>query len=191
MSEALEAAQQLAKALEEMVAVHTPQAGDIMVVGCSTSEVRGARIGKDGSMNIGAAFYPVLQAFAQAHDLHLAFQCCEHLNRALVVEKALARERHLVEVMAVPHARAGGSMATTAYYAMDEACLVESIQAGYGIDIGETMIGMHFRPVVVPMRIAQKKVGQARLASAFARPKLIGGERAHYEKEEKENCHEE
>lgn len=183
-------ATELETILNDMVAVRQPEPGDLMVVGCSTSEVQGKRIGKAGSPDIAGALYPVLRAFAEKHNLDLAFQSCEHLNRALVVEKATAKERGLVIVSAVPHARAGGSMAAGAYRAMHSPCLVEAIQAGYGIDIGETMIGMHMRPVVVPMRLPHNKVGEARVNGAFSRPKLIGGERAKYDEPLNQRVHE-
>lgn len=183
-------ATELETILNEMAGVRMPEAGDVMVVGCSTSEIQGKRIGKAGSPDIAGVLYPVLQAFADAHELDLAFQCCEHLNRALVVEKATAKAHGLDLVSAVPHSRAGGSMSAEAYRSMKAPCLVETIRAGYGIDIGETMIGMHMRPVVVPMRLPHNRVGDARVNGAFSRPKLIGGERAVYDEPLNQRVHE-
>ena len=169
--------------LADMVHRQAPEEGDIFVVGCSTSEVQGARIGKSGSPDVANALYPVLKDFAHTHRLLLAFQCCEHLNRALVVDKALARSARLPLVHVVPHPHAGGSMASCAYRRMTAPAVVEDLQqmAGYGIDIGLTMVGMHMRPVVVPMRLPHKTIGDAVVNCAFSRPKLIGGERARYE----------
>lgn len=175
-------AEDLNRVLLDMVQRQAPTSGDIMVVGCSTSEVQGRRIGKSGSPDVASALYPVLADFAQAYQLTLAFQCCEHLNRALVVPHALAKAERLHEVTVVPHPSAGGSMSSHAFRVMPDAVIVEDIDhlAGYGIDIGLTMIGMHMRPVVVPMRLEHKKVGEALVQCAFSRGKLIGGERASY-----------
>lgn len=175
-----ELAQECQAILDDMVARQAPRKGDVFVIGCSTSEILGKHIGKAGSPEVAATIYPVLDAFAKAHELVLAFQCCEHLNRSLVVEREAQMRLGLKEVCSVPHYKAGGSMASHAYRAMQDAVLVESIQAGYGLDIGETMIGMHMRPVVVPMRIAHRSLGEARVNPSFSRPPLIGGLRARY-----------
>ena len=168
--------------LKDMVDRSAPRSGDIFVVGCSTSEVQGRRIGKAGSPAVADVFYPVLGDFAKEYHLRLAFQCCEHLNRALVVSRETAIIENLTEVSVIPHYRAGGSMATCAYRRMRDPLVVEDLghRAGYGIDIGLTMIGMHMRPVAVPMRLAHHTIGDAQVACAFSRPKLIGGERARY-----------
>lgn len=180
MAEIQHIADELETILAEMVERQAPQDDDMFVIGCSTSEVIGKRIGKAGSPDVAAALFPVLRRFAAEHHLHLAFQCCEHLNRALVVERETMRRFGLHEVCAVPHVRAGGSMASHAYRHFTNPVLVESIQAGYGLDIGETMIGMHMRPVAVPMRLAHRSIGEARANPSFSRPRLIGGLRARY-----------
>lgn len=174
--------QDLRNVLADMVEREAPITGDIFIVGCSTSEVQGRRIGKCGSPDVAAALYPVLAEFAETHGLRLAFQCCEHLNRALVVRRKTAVDERLPYVKVVPRPNAGGSMASCAFTTMADPVLVESLNqsAGYGIDIGLTMIGMHMRPVVVPMRLAHKTIGEAVVNCAFSRPKLIGGERAKY-----------
>ena len=180
-------AQELETILQEMVERQAPQDDDIFVIGCSTSEVCGKRIGKAGSPDVAAHLFPVLRRFAQEYHLHLAFQCCEHLNRSLVVERETMRRFGLTEVCAVPHVHAGGSMASHAYRAFTNPVLVESVQAGYGLDIGETMIGMHMRPVAVPMRLAHRSIGESRANPSFSRPRLVGGLRARYTLEDADN----
>lgn len=153
---------------------------DIFIIGCSTSEVAGESIGKAGNREIARAIFEAVWPILQEKGLYLAVQCCEHLNRALVVEKQAAREYGWVQVMAVPHERAGGSMATVAFQNFKDPILVETLEGHAGIDIGDTFIGMHLRPVVVPIRLEIKTIGQAHLTLAKTRPKYIGGERAKY-----------
>lgn len=154
--------------------------GQIIVIGCSTSEVRGSRIGKDGNSAIAEALYTAVAPLAAEKGLYLAFQCCEHLNRALVVERDVAEKYDLDEVSVVPYPHAGGSMASWAYRAFSDPVVAETIQAHGGIDIGETLIGMHLKRVAVPLRLENRQIGQARVNAAFTRPKLIGGMRAKY-----------
>lgn len=156
------------------------KAGQIIVIGCSTSEVRGSRIGKDGNSAIAEALYTAVAPLAAEKGLYLAFQCCEHLNRALVVERDVAEKYDLDEVSVVPYPHAGGSMASWAYRAFSDPVVAETIQAHGGIDIGETLIGMHLKRVAVPLRLENRQIGQARVNVAFTRPKLIGGMRAKY-----------
>lgn len=156
------------------------KAGQIIVIGCSTSEVRGSRIGKDGNSAIAEALYTAVAPLAAEKGLYLAFQCCEHLNRALVVERDAAEKYNLDEVSVVPYPHAGGSMASWAYRAFSDPVVAETIQAHGGIDIGETLIGMHLKRVAVPLRLENRQIGQARVNAAFTRPKLIGGMRAKY-----------
>jgi len=154
---------------------------DILVVGCSTSEVAGVNIGRGGSLSIAEELFDILHSSTEEYGVYLAIQCCEHLNRALVVSAQCARDYRLTEVMVVPHQHAGGAMATTAYRRIKDVCLVETISAHAGVDIGHTLIGMHLRPVAVPVRLDVKSIGQAPLVAAKTRPKLIGGARALYE----------
>lgn len=156
------------------------KAGQIIVIGCSTSEVRGSRIGKDGNSAVAEALYTAVAPLAAEKGLYLAFQCCEHLNRALVVERDAAEKYDLDEVSVVPYPHAGGSMASWAYRAFSDPVVAETIQAHGGIDIGETLIGMHLKRVAVPLRLENRQIGQARVNAAFTRPKLIGGMRAKY-----------
>src|SRR5699024_9661835 len=147
--------------------------GDIFVVGCSTSEVAGERIGTSGSEEIAAVIFEALSALPSKLGIAIAFQCCEHLNRALVVEKETMLRHSLEDVSAIPVPRAGGSMASYAYKHMKNPVVVETIRADSGIDIGETMIGMHLKPVAVPLRFEQRMIGNARVTAARTRPKLI------------------
>ncbi|MEN1967672.1 TIGR01440 family protein [Lentibacillus sp. N15] len=156
--------------------------GNLFVIGCSTSEVAGEHIGTAGSEEIAAIIFDKLRTLKQDEQLQLAFQCCEHLNRALVVERNTMEQYRLEEVSVIPQPSAGGSMASYAYKHMDDPVVVETIQAHAGIDIGETMIGMHLKRVAVPLRFNQRQIGNARLTAARTRPRLIGGERAIYSK---------
>jgi uncharacterized protein (TIGR01440 family) len=157
-------------------------AGQLLVVGCSTSEVIGEKIGTSGTVEVAEMIFRTFRKFQQEIGVQLAFQCCEHLNRALVIEKAVAVERSLDEVTVVPVRTAGGAMATYAFEHFDDAVVVEFLKADAGIDIGHTLIGMHLKHVAVPVRIGQKTVGQAYITLAKTRPKLIGGARAVYER---------
>jgi uncharacterized protein (TIGR01440 family) len=156
----------------------------ILVIGCSTSEVVGERIGTSGTMEVAENLYEVLQAFHIQTGVQLAFQCCEHLNRALVVERETAKQFRLDEVTVTPVRSAGGALATFAYHHLQEPVIVEFIKADAGIDIGDTLIGMHLKHVAVPVRTSIKKIGEAHVVTAKTRPKLIGGPRAIYSVEE-------
>lgn len=152
----------------------------LLVLGCSSSEIIGETIGKGSSMeaaqSVWAGIYPELQK----NGILLAVQCCEHLNRALILERSNAEKFNYEPVNVVPHAHAGGAFATTAYLAMHDPVAVEHIKADAGLDIGGTLIGMHLKHVAVPVRLSLKKIGEANILSAYTRPKYIGGERAHY-----------
>lgn len=155
----------------------------ILVIGTSTSEVKGNEIGTAGSLEISEALYRGFLQFQEQTGVRLAFQCCEHLNRALVVERETAKDERLEEVGVIPVQHAGGSMATYAFGQMQEPVVVETITAHAGIDIGDTLIGMHLKSVAVPVRSAIKTIGAAHVTLARTRPKLIGGERAVYAKQ--------
>ncbi|MBB6283085.1 TIGR01440 family protein [Geobacillus subterraneus] len=154
--------------------------GHIVVIGCSTSEVLGERIGTAGSMDVAAMLFAELEAWRRETGIELAFQCCEHLNRALVVERETARAHGLEVVSVVPVPQAGGAMAAYAYRNLANPVVVEAIRADAGIDIGHTLIGMHLKPVAVPVRVPVKQIGAAHVTLAKTRPKLIGGARAVY-----------
>ncbi len=153
---------------------------DILVLGCSTSEVLGEKIGSNGSLEVADAIIRGILPMLKEQNIHLAVQCCEHLNRALVVEKKVQKEYRLDPVTVIPWYHAGGSIAVKAMEYFEDPVVVEKIQAHAGIDIGQTLIGMHLRPVAVPVRLDIKKIGEANVVFARTRPKLIGGERAHY-----------
>lgn len=156
--------------------------GDLFVVGCSTSEVLGEKIGSHSSMDAAGALFAGINQALQERKIYLAAQCCEHLGRALILEREACTLYGLEEVNVIPQPKAGGSFATTAYKSFDDPVAVETIcqKANAGIDIGGTLIGMHIRPVVVPLRISMKKIGEASIICARRRPKFVGGSRAVY-----------
>lgn len=170
-------------AFEELAETAGFPKGALIVIGGSSSEVRGGRIGKDSSYEAGDACVTAIMAAAEARGLRLAFQCCEHLNRALIVERETMEALGLSEVTVVPWLHAGGAFATSAYAHFRDPAAVESVRAAGGLDIGFTMIGMHLARVAVPVRLAHNRVGEATVLAARTRPPLIGGERARYAKD--------
>ncbi|KZZ83830.1 MULTISPECIES: TIGR01440 family protein [Bacillaceae] len=178
--------QTILKDLENQV---TFEKNSLFVIGCSTSEVIGEKIGTAGTFDAAAMIFEELSHFSKKHGISLAFQCCEHLNRALVVEKTAAETHGLEPVTVIPVRKAGGAMATHAYKSMTNPLVVEHIKAAAGLDIGDTFIGMHLKHVAVPIRSSLNKIGHAHVTMAKTRPKLIGGVRAVYEEtEENESC---
>lgn len=176
--------------LRELVGIGKVSRGQIVVIGTSTSEVLGRRIGTAGTEQVAERIFHAVEAVRQDVGFYAAYQCCEHLNRALVVERELlGRYPLLEEVSVVPVRRAGGSMAAYAYRHMKDACVVETISAHAGLDIGDTLIGMHLRRVAVPARPSIRSIGHAHVNMAFTRPKLIGGERAVYSSEKAGETH--
>ena len=172
----------LAVALGELQSVAKVEKGGILVVGCSTSEGNGDRIGSAGSPETAKAIFEACRDFCADNGLYLAVQCCEHLNRSIVIEKEAMKEYRLTRVNAVPQIHAGGSLGTVTYEGMKEPVLVSGVCADIGIDIGDTLIGVHIRPVVVPVRASVKKIGFANLVLARSRCPYVGGERAVYDK---------
>lgn len=167
-------------AVKELIEKADLKAGQLLVVGCSSSEIIGSNIGQgsclDAAKEVFEGIYPVLQE----KGIFLAAQCCEHLNRALIIEREYA-EKHGVEIVnVVPQMKAGGSFATTAYAEFDDAVAVEFVKADAGMDIGQTLIGMHLKHVAVPVRLSVCKIGQANVSYARTRAKCIGGIRAIY-----------
>ena len=173
-------AQQVEQAIDFLVEQGRLEAGSLIVLGCSTSEVGGGHIGKSGSPALGQTLAQAALDACARHGMHLAVQCCEHLNRSLVLPRQVAHERGYEPVFAIPHPHAGGSCAAAAYRLLSDPVLVEAIVAEAGLDIGDTLIGMHLRPVAVPLRPPMQAIGQAHLTMAFSRPKYIGGPRAQY-----------
>lgn len=176
---------QAVKAAEEVCSAAKLRAGDLFVVGCSSSEVCGAQIGTHSSVEVAEAIFDGVYSVLQVRGVLLAAQCCEHLNRALVVERAACERFGLTEVNAIPQPKAGGSFASTAYRRFADPVTVESLRqsAAAGMDIGGTLIGMHIKPVVVPLRIGVRQIGQAAVLCARRRAKFVGGSRAVYNEE--------
>ncbi len=165
---------------EELIEQADYEEDDILVVGCSSSEVAGKKLGTYSSEEIGYAIAETFFEVCKKHGIHFAAQCCEHLNRALIIEKSVAKKRGYEIVSVVPKLKAGGAFATAAYSLLPNAVAVEHINAEMGIDIGDVMIGMHLKSVAVPVRVGTKSIGEAHVVCAKTRPKLIGGERAEY-----------
>lgn len=166
-------------AVTELCDIAGLKKGQILVVGCSSSEVIGKKIGSCSSEETAKEIYEALQSILKERGIYLAAQCCEHLNRAIIVERAAVPFAEICNV--VPQPKAGGSFATAAYYDMEEPVAVEEIKADAGLDIGSTLIGMHLKKVAVPVRLAVKNIGEAPLVAARTRPKFIGGIRAKYD----------
>lgn len=154
--------------------------GSLLVVGCSTSEVAGSKIGTASVPELAEEVFAGIQEAAVSKGVFLAAQCCEHLNRALILEKEAAEARGYEIVNVVPQPKAGGSFATAAYRHFRKPVAVEHIKADAGMDLGDTLIGMHLKDVAVPVRLSVSQIGQAHLVCARTRAKYIGGERAHY-----------
>lgn len=176
-----ELSSQAKSVMEELIEKAKLKAGDIVVVGCSTSEVIGSKIGTNSSPDTAKTVFEAIYESANQNGIKLAFQCCEHLNRAIVVERDTVPYAETVNV--VPQPKAGGSMATQAYEHFEHPVVVEEIKADAGIDIGFTLIGMHLKKVAVPLRLEHNKIGEAMVLAARTRAKFIGGIRAAYDEE--------
>ena len=172
---------QAERVITELLEQSAPQAGDLIVVGCSTSEVAGNRIGSASSMDVALELYEAIAPAIASRQCFLAAQCCEHLNRALILEKEAADRYGYEPVWVVPKPKAGGSFATAAWQRMEQPVAVEHIRAACGLDIGGTLIGMHLKEVAVPVRLSIDRIGEARILCARTRPKYIGWIRACYE----------
>lgn len=170
---------QVKTAAEELVQIAGLKKGDILVVGCSSSEIIGSKIGSNSSPEVAEAVFTALMEVLSSKGIWLAAQCCEHLNRAIVVERDAVPQADIVNV--VPQPKAGGSFGTAAYRGFTHPVVVEKIRADAGLDIGGTLIGMHLKEVAVPVRLSVKNVGEAILLAARTRPKFIGGCRAVYD----------
>lgn len=167
------------QAATELIDVAGLTAGDILVVGCSSSEVAGQKIGTASGVDVAKAVFDGIYEVTKANGVFVAAQCCEHLNRAIIVEKAAVPTADIVNV--VPQPKAGGSFATAAYAAFEHPVAVEEIRADAGLDIGGTLIGMHLKKVAVPVRLSVDRIGEAILLAARTRAKFIGGIRAQYD----------
>ncbi|WP_221567307.1 TIGR01440 family protein [Alkalihalobacillus sp. TS-13] len=171
---------QVVEALEELDKAIPLSSNQLLVVGASTSEVVGEAIGTSGTMDVAHQLFEGVIEFQERTNVNIAFQCCEHLNRALVMERQAALERGYEPVTVVPVRSAGGALPTYAFHHLKDPVIVEHIKADAGIDIGDTFIGMHLKHVAVPVRSSVKSIGHAHVTLARTRPKLIGGERAVY-----------
>lgn len=176
--------EQIRTAVCELMDIAGLRPGDVLVVGCSSSEIIGQHIGKNSSLEAAEAVVAGLLPALRERGVYLAAQCCEHLNRALIIEAAAAERYGWEPVTVVPHPHAGGSFATTVWKNLDSPVAVEAIRAHAGMDIGDTLIGMHLKTVAVPVRLSVRRIGEANLVCARTRPKYIGGPRARYETDE-------
>ena len=166
--------------VEELCASGKIPAGGMVVLGCSTSEVAGASIGKGSVPEYGLVIAQAMLSACRERRLHAAFQCCEHLNRALVMEEDVLRSLGCVRVHAIPQPKAGGSVPAAAWKLLEKPALALAVQADAAIDVGDTLVGMHIRPVAVPLRGIYSQLGSAHLTMAYSRLPLIGGARAVY-----------
>ena len=166
-------------AIRELIEAAGLKRGDIVVVGCSSSEVNGYRIGKNSVPETADEIFDAIYGVLKERGIFLAAQCCEHLNRCIITERAAVSGQDIVNV--VPQPKAGGSFATAAYREFEDPVAVEEIRADAGLDSGGTLIGMHLKKVAVPVRLSIDHIGCAILLAARTRPKYIGGERAHYD----------
>lgn len=173
-------------AAEELCQAAKAVSGQILVVGCSSSEITGGKIGTASSPETAEAVFRGIQAALLPRGIFLAAQCCEHLNRAIIVERAAWEQAVrfgpvFPPVNVVPQPKAGGSFATAAYRSFEAPVALEGIAADFGLDIGGTLIGMHLKPVAVPVRLSVRQIGEAMVLAARTRPKFIGGSRAVYD----------
>ncbi len=171
---------QAQRAVEEIVLAASLKRGSLFVVGCSSSEVLGEKIGTNSSLDVADALFEGIYGVLKAKGIYLAVQCCEHLNRAVILERSAAEKFRYSEVNVVPQPKAGGSLGTLAFERLDDAVAIEKVSADAGLDIGLTMIGMQLKEVAVPLRISICKIGNAPIVCARTRPKFIGGARATY-----------
>lgn len=167
--------------VNELLSVAKLKKGNILVVGCSSSEVCGERIGQGSNLEVAKAIFDEIYTICKENEIYLAAQCCEHLNRSLIVENEVLERYRLEQVNVVPQVKAGGGFATSAYNTFKEPVAVEEIKADAGIDIGGTLIGMHLKKVAVPVKLSVTKIGEANVTAARVRPKFVGGERAVYD----------
>ena len=173
--------EQAKKATEELVSVAKLKKGDLVVVGCSSSEIGGSKIGTDSNLENAESVFAGIYDVLNKNGIFLAAQCCEHLNRALIIEADKADIDGYEQVNAIPQPKAGGSFGTTAYRRFKHPVAVEEVKADAGLDIGGTLIGMHLKKVAVPVRLSEDHIGRAILLAARVRPKYVGGQRAVYD----------
>lgn len=168
------------KAVTELLEAAGLEKGDIFIVGCSSSEIIGSNPGSKSSPEIAQAAFDGIYPILKQKGIYIAAQCCEHLNRAIVIEKSAAKDYRLEIVNVIPQPKAGGSFATCTYNALETPVVVDTVQANAGIDIGGVLIGMHLKRTAVPVPLKNNTIGQARIIAARTRPRFVGGERAVY-----------
>ncbi|MBQ7861573.1 MAG: TIGR01440 family protein [Clostridia bacterium] len=173
--------EQTYESIKELCEKAKLKSGNIVVVGCSTSEVVGSVIGTNSNFEVAGEIFRALHDYTMSKGIFLAVQCCEHLNRAIITERKAVPFAEIVNV--VPQPKAGGSLATHAYRSFEDPVAIEEIKADAGLDIGFTLIGMHLKKVAVPLRLENNKIGEATVLAARIRPKFIGGARAVYDGE--------
>ena len=171
---------QAKKTTTELIEISGIKSGEILVIGCSSSEIMGGDIGKASSMDAAKAVFDGIYPILKEKGIFLAAQCCEHLNRAIIIEQSVAEKFNLEIVNVMPQTKAGGSFATTVWQNMEHPVAIEHIKAHAGLDIGNTLIGMHLKEVAVPVRLSINNIGRAPIVCARTRPKFIGGDRACY-----------
>lgn len=172
---------QAQNAVSELYEKANLKPGNIVIIGCSTSEVVGSKIGTNSNIDVAGEIFKGLYDYAQSKGIHLAVQCCEHLNRAVITERIAVPITDPVNV--IPQPKAGGSLATQAYALFSDPVAIEEIKADAGLDIGLTLIGMHLKKVPVPVRLENNKIGAAVVVAARTRPKFVGGIRAIYDED--------
>jgi len=171
----------LTTAFQELIEKSNPAKGDILILGGSSSEIQGKKIGSKTNLNLGKIIIKTLLKLIKKENIFLAVQGCEHTNRALVVERECLNKYNLEEVNVIPHRNAGGGLATAAYNNFSDPVMVYKIKGHLVMDIGDSFIGMHLKNVVVPVRLSIKNIGEAHLTAARTRPRLIGGDRAKHQ----------
>lgn len=167
-------------AVEALITIAKLEKDDLFIIGCSSSEVLGEKIGTNSSLDVADAIFEGIYPVLKEKGIFMAVQCCEHLNRAVILEKKAAKMFGLEQVNVIPQPKAGGSLGTLAFERFTDAVAVEKVRADAGLDIGLTMIGMHLKEVAVPVRLPIKKIGNAPIVCARTRPKFVGGIRAKY-----------
>lgn len=170
---------QARNAVTELIDTAKLKKGDILVVGCSTSEVIGSKIGSNSSPDTAKELFSGIYEAVNEKGVFVAIQCCEHLNRCIITEREAVPFCDMVNV--IPQPKAGGSLATVAYNTFKNPVAIEKIRADAGLDIGGTLIGMHLKEVAVPVRLSMSKIGEANIIAARVRPKFVGGIRAVYD----------
>jgi uncharacterized protein (TIGR01440 family) len=168
------------KVIRELIDIAEPKAGSIFILGGSTSEIQGKKIGSATDIELGDKIIKKIMEILKEYELYLAVQGCEHINRSLVIERECQQKYSFSEVNVIPHRAAGGAFATAAFKEFSEAVTVENMEADLGIDIGDALIGMHLKIIAVPVRLSIKEIGEAHLTAAKTRLKLVGGARAKY-----------